>query len=84
MGQAVNRRTNPKLNGFVSVNGRKTPPLLLPNILFAVSPTPTSTSPSLRKKGKGKAVSVTGTWRWLNVCFQFLLIDISSFFLSKT
>ena len=25
MGQAVNGHTNPKLNGFVSVNGRKTP-----------------------------------------------------------
>jgi hypothetical protein len=45
-------------NGFV--NGCKTPPLPLPNILFSGSPMPTPTSPSLRRKGKGKAVEGDG------------------------
>jgi hypothetical protein len=52
----VNGRMKP--NGFV--NGRKTPPLPLPNILFSGSPMPTPTSPSLRRKGKGKAVEDDG------------------------
>jgi len=47
-----------KPNGFV--NGRKTPPPPLPNILFFGSRTPTPTSPSLRRKGKGKAVKGDG------------------------
>jgi hypothetical protein len=47
-----------KPNGFV--NGRKTPPPPLPNILFSGSPTPTLMSPSLRRKGKGKAVQGNG------------------------
>jgi len=42
----VDGRMNP--NGFV--NGRKTPPPPLPNILFSGSPTLTPTSPSLRRK----------------------------------
>jgi hypothetical protein len=47
-----------KPNGFV--NGRKTLPPPLPNILFSGSLTPTPTSPSLRRKEKVKAVEGDG------------------------
>jgi hypothetical protein len=58
----VNGRMKP--NGFV--NGRKTPPPPLPNILFSGSPTPTPTSPSLRRKGKERLLRATETSRcWM-------------------
>jgi len=73
----VNGRMKP--NGFV--NGRKTPPPPLPNILFSGSLTPTS--PSLRRKWKSKAVEGDGSVEmldgdeegrlYINVCFSHFI-----------
>jgi len=66
-----------KLNGFV--NGRKTPPPPLPNILFLGSPTPTPKRQSLRRKGKERLLRATETsrcWMETRISGEGRLLDV--------